>query len=63
MKDYFSFDIALGYEGKLLTVLYTINDHIVSDRDGNILSFSAIIPFMVSGLNTEYISALNNLAK
>lgn len=47
----------------LLTILYTIRSSVVTSEDGNILTLSSSIPFMVNDLNKEYIRALNNLAR
>lgn len=47
----------------LLTILYAIDNSMLTLNDGNILTLSSNIPFMVNDLNTEYIRALNNLAR
>ena len=47
----------------LLTILYEISNSLITSKDGNILSLSSNIPFMVNDLNTEYVRALTNLAK
>ena len=47
----------------LLTILYEIGNSLITSKDGNILSLSSNIPFMVNDLNTEYVRALTNLAK
>ena len=99
IKDYFSSETALIYEGEafifeynkknniitktpkknisdyilpkiqyisaarnLLTILYAIRSSTITSEDGNILTLSSNIPFMVNDLNTEYVHALNNLA-
>lgn len=46
----------------LLTILYAIRSSTITSEDGNILTLSSNIPFMVNDLNTEYVHALNNLA-
>nr|WP_298681344.1 AAA family ATPase [uncultured Treponema sp.] len=47
----------------LLTLLYAIRSSTITSEDGNILTLSSNIPFMVNDLNTEYVRALTNLAK
>ncbi|MEL3901403.1 MAG: AAA family ATPase [Treponema phagedenis] len=47
----------------LLTILYEIHSSVITSKDGNILTFSSNIPFMVNDLNTEYMRALGRLAK
>ncbi len=47
----------------LLTILYKISLDNTTDKQGNVIDFSSNIPFMVKDLNSEYIAALDKLAK
>lgn len=47
----------------LLTILYKISLDNTTDKQGNVIDFSSNIPFMVKDLNSEYIAAMEKLAK
>ncbi|MBQ6770185.1 MAG: AAA family ATPase [Bacteroidales bacterium] len=47
----------------LLTLLYNISLQSIIDKEGKVFDMSSNIPYMVKDLNSEYMKALNELAK